>query len=107
MRDLALRLTRFGYCFTFFLLVEIGLFVLLALFGRARPNSGQGFVCYCFIGPLGAWLRKYEILSDFPWVGFFVAFVMNPVLYALLLYPLISLKGFQNKQNEVPTLKIS
>jgi hypothetical protein len=100
------RLDRFTYCFTFFLLVEVGLFALLTLFGGSRPNSGQGFVGYCFIGPLGAWLQRFEIFSDFPWLGVFVAFVVNPVLYAVLLYPLVSLKNFQNKRSEIPTLKI-
>lgn len=50
--------------------------------------------------------QRYEILSDFPWFGLFVAFVINPVLYALLLYPLVSLRNFQNRQSEIPTLKI-
>ena len=106
MRNLRPRLTRLKYCFAFFFLVEVGFFALLILFGRSRPNTGQGFVGYCYIGPLGAWLRQYEILSDFPWFGFLVAFVINPVLYALLLYPLLSLKNFQNRQSEIPTLKI-
>jgi hypothetical protein len=106
MRNLRSRVTRFKYCFAFFFLIEVGLFALLMLFGRSRPASGQGFVLYWFEGPLGFWLQEYEILSDFRWLGFFVAFVINPALYALLIYPVVWLRSFLNRQNEVPTLKI-
>lgn len=101
-----LRLTRLKYCFAFFLVAETLLFTLMILAGKSRPYSGQHFLSHWFVGPLGAWLQEYELLSDFPWLIFLVAFLINPLVYALLIYPLVRLNGYLNRRNEVPTLKI-
>jgi hypothetical protein len=100
------RLTRLKYCFAFFFLAEGLLFILMMLAGTSRPNSGQHFSMYWFVGPFGAWLEHYQLLSDFPWLTFVVTFVINPFLYALLIYPLVRLNSRLNRRNEVPKLKI-
>lgn len=84
------------YCFSFFFSAEFLLFTLIIMAGKSRPNSGEHFLFYWLVGPLGAFLQRYFILSDFPYLTFVVAFFVNPLLYGLLIYPLVSLSNHLN-----------
>jgi hypothetical protein len=99
------RLRRFRYCFGFFFLLELLLFSLMILAGRSRPYSGEHFLLYWLLGPLGAWLERYSLLSDFRFSVFLVAFLVNPLLYGLLIYPLVSLGDHLNRKNTAPSIK--
>jgi hypothetical protein len=99
------RLRRLSYCFGFFFLAEFLLFTLMILAGRSRPYSGEHFLLYWLVGPLGAWLERYSLLSDFRFLVFVVAFLANPLLYGLALYLLVSLGDYLNRKNEVPSIK--
>jgi hypothetical protein len=99
------RLRRFRYCFGFFFLLELLLFSLMILAGRSRPYSGEHFLLYWLVGPLGAWLQHYYLLSDFRFLVFLVAFLVNPLLYGLLIYPLVSLGDHLNRKNAAPSIK--
>lgn len=99
------RLRRFRYCFGFFFLLELLLFSLMILAGRSRPYSGEHFLLYWLVGPLGAWLEHYSLLSDFQFLVFLVAFLVNPLLYGLLIYPLVSLGDHLNRKNAAPSIK--
>ena len=99
------RLRRLRYCVGFFFLAELLLFALMILAGKSRPYSGEHFLSYWFVGPLGAWLQRYFLLSDFRFLVFVVAFLVNPLLYGLLIYPMVSLGDYFNRKNETPSIK--
>jgi hypothetical protein len=99
------RLRRFRYCFGFFFLLELLLFTLMILAGTSRPYSGEHFLRYWLVGPLGAWLERYSLLSDFRFLLLAVVFLVNPLLYALLVYPLASLGDHLNRKNVAPSIK--
>jgi hypothetical protein len=84
------RFRRLKYCFGFFFLAELLLFTLMIVAGKSRPYSGEHFLFYWFVGPLGAWLQRYFLLSDFQFLVFVVAFLVNPLLYGFLIYPAVS-----------------
>jgi hypothetical protein len=96
---------RLQYCFGFFFFAELLLFVLMMVAGKSRPNSGEHFLVYWFVGPLGAWLERYYLLSDFRFLAFVLAFLVNPLLYGLLVYPVVSLGDHLNRKNEAPSIK--
>ena len=93
------RFIRLKYCFGFFFLAELLLFTLMILAGKSRPYSGEHFLFYWFVGPLGAWLQRYFLLSDFQFLVFVVAFLVNPLLYRFLIYPAVS-PGRQSQPQE-------
>jgi len=100
------RLRRLGYCGAFFFLLELLLFVLMVSVGKSRPYSGEHFLMYWLVGPFGAWLEeRYSLLSDFRFLSFVVAFLVNPLLYGLLIYPLVSLGDYLNQKNAAPSIK--
>jgi hypothetical protein len=99
------RVRRLQYCFGFFFLAELLLFVLMIVAGKSRPNSGEHFLSYWFVGPLGAWLQRYFLLSDFRFLVFVVAFLVNPLLYGFLIYPVVSFGDYLNRKNEAPSIK--
>jgi hypothetical protein len=99
------RWRRLRYCFGFFFLLEILLHILMALAGTSRPYSGEHFLTYWLVGPFGAWLDHYYLLSDFRFVTFLVVFLINPLLYGLLIYPLVSLGDRFNRKDEAPSIK--
>jgi hypothetical protein len=99
------RLRRLQYCFGFFLLAELLLFALITVAGKSRPYSGEHFLLYWLVGPLGAWLERYSLLSDFRFLVFVVAFLVNPLLYGLAIHPLVSLVDYLNRKNEAPSIK--
>ena len=80
------RFIRLKYCFGFFFLAELLLFTLMILAGKSRPYRGEHLLFYWFVGPLGAWLQRYFLLSDFRFLVFVVAFLVNPLLYGFLIH---------------------
>jgi len=54
---------------------------------------------------LGAWLQRDFLLSDFWFLVFVVAFLVNPLLYGFLIYPAVSLADDLNRKNEAPSIK--
>ena len=99
------RWRRFRYCFGFFFTVELLLLILMIVAGKSRPYSGEHFLTYCLVGPFGAWLERYSLLSDFRFLAFVVAFLLNPLLYGLVIYPLVSLKDRFDRNNEAPSIR--
>jgi hypothetical protein len=83
------RFIRLKYCFGFFFLAELLLFTLMILAGKSRPYRGEHLLFYWFVGPLGAWLQRYFLLSDFRFLVFVVAFLVNPLLYGFLIDPAV------------------
>jgi hypothetical protein len=78
------RFRRLKYCFGFFFLAELLLFTLMILAGKSPPYSGEHFLFYWFVGPLGAWLQRYFLLSDFRFLVFVVALVSQPIAVRVL-----------------------
>jgi hypothetical protein len=78
------RFRRLKYCFGFFFLAELLLFTLMILAGKSRPYSGEHFLFYWFVGPLGAWLQRYFLLSDFRFLVFVVALLSQPIAVRVL-----------------------
>jgi hypothetical protein len=74
----------------------------MILAGQSRPYSGEHSLFYWFVGPLGAWLQRYFLLSDFRFLVFVVAFLVNPLLYGFLR---VSLGEDLNRKNEAPSIK--
>jgi hypothetical protein len=100
------RLRRLRYCFGFFFLLELLLFVLMIAAGKSRPYSGEYFLFYWLIGPFGASLEnRYSLLSDFAILFLVVEFLVNPLLYGSLIYPLVSLKDHFNRNNAAPSIR--
>ena len=95
-------LRRFVYSYLFFLGCHLILFVLASLASPARPYSGEHFLLYWFLGPLGSWLQGYL------WLPFYLALifplVVNPTLYSLFLYPVVWFIERSNQQNEIPSI---
>ena len=105
MPEIHERLRRLRYCFSFFFLLELFLFILMLVAGKSRPYSGEHFLLYWFVGPLGSWLEHYSLLSDFRSLAFVVALLVNPLLYGFLVYPLVSLVDHLDRKNAAPSIK--
>jgi hypothetical protein len=99
------RFRRLKYCVGFFFLAELLLFTPMILAGQSRPYSGEHFLFYWFVGPLGAWLQRYFLLSDSRFLVFVVAFLVNPLRYGFLIYPAVSLGDYLNRKHEAPSIK--
>jgi len=99
------RLRRLRYCFGFFFLLELLLLVLMIPAGKSRPYSGEHFLFY-WLGPFGASLEnRYSLASDLAILFLVVAFLVDPLLYGSLIYPLVSLKDHFNRNNAAPSIR--
>jgi|HubBroStandDraft_1064217.scaffolds.fasta_scaffold02957_6 hypothetical protein len=95
-------LRRLVHSYIFFLFCHLVLFLLAVLASPARAYSGEHFILYWFMGPVGSWMLDYF------WLPFYLVLVyplvVNPVLYSLLLYPVLWLIERSNKHNEIPSI---
>jgi len=99
----------FARCIEFFIAIEF-LMTIVWIVGGAkiyRPYEEPSLSppLYCVLGPIGSWLEYYGLLTSFPPLALLIAFVINPSLYGLFLYPVVRAVGAMNGRNEIPSLR--